>query len=171
MVMQTGSGCLLAPLSIACQLQRMGRARVGQYSAQKSLYSRQIPDGDSFLTADNFEEFRAVLGHLRHECPPAMPVVVRTSQMPPTLAGECRVRPNRFVIRLSDTMSQEEAIQTLVHEWAHALAWNYTLDRLMVSPGMTDEVFQLACHDEAWGCAYSRVWRAYLVANENKEVP
>jgi hypothetical protein len=22
--------------------------------------------------------------------------------------------------------------------------------------------FERACHDEAWGCAYSRVWRAYL---------
>ena len=27
----------------------------------------------------------------------------------------------------------------------------------------TDPVeFERACHDEAWGCAYSRVWRAYL---------
>ena len=24
------------------------------------------------------------------------------------------------------------------------------------------EEFERACHDEAWGCAYSRVWRAYL---------
>ncbi len=25
--------------------------------------------------------------------------------------------------------------------------------------------FDRACHDEAWGCAYSRVWRAYLEAD------
>jgi hypothetical protein len=28
----------------------------------------------------------------------------------------------------------------------------------MLEPGE----FERACHDEAWGCAYSRVWRAYL---------
>ena len=27
--------------------------------------------------------------------------------------------------------------------------------------------FERACHDEAWGCAYSRVWRAYLEVNRD----
>ncbi len=50
----------------------------------------------------------------------------------------------------------------LCHEWAHALAWNFLLDRLAKTPGINPVEFDRACHDEAWGCAYSRVWRAYL---------
>ena len=34
-------------------------------------------------------------------------------------------------------------------------------DRLINAPD-TDPVELRACHDEAWGCAYSLVWRAYL---------
>ena len=45
---------------------------------------------------------------------------------------------------------------------AHALAWNYSLDRLAKTHGLDPLEFERASHDEAWGCAYSRVWRAYL---------
>lgn len=30
------------------------------------------------------------------------------------------------------------------------------------TPGIDPVEFDRACHDEAWGCAYSRVWRTYL---------
>jgi hypothetical protein len=33
---------------------------------------------------------------------------------------------------------------------------------LAKTPGLDPVEFDRACHDEAWGCAYSRVWRAYL---------
>jgi hypothetical protein len=59
-------------------------------------------------------------------------------------------------------MGQPQATETLCHEWAHALAWSYSLDRLSRTPGVHPDEFDRASHDEAWGCAYSRVWRAYL---------
>jgi len=49
----------------------------------------------------------------------------------------------------------------LCHEWAHALAWNYSLDRLARTPSIDPAEFDRASHDEAWGCACSRVWQAY----------
>jgi len=49
----------------------------------------------------------------------------------------------------------------LCHKWAHALAWNFLLDRLAKMPGIDPAEFDRASHDEAWGCAYTRVWRAY----------
>ncbi|MCE9630533.1 MAG: hypothetical protein K8S94_07430 [Planctomycetia bacterium] len=55
-----------------------------------------------------------------------------------------------------------QAVEGLLHEWAHALAWNYSVDRLAGLPGLDPVAFERACRDEAWGCAYSRVWRAYL---------
>jgi Zn-dependent peptidase ImmA (M78 family) len=91
-----------------------------------------------------------------------MPVVVRTAWLDGGLLGQCIRRPKRFVVRLNSRMSEEMAIETLLHEWAHALAWNYSLDRLAENPEIEPAEFDRASHDEAWGCAYSRVWRAYL---------
>ena len=59
-------------------------------------------------------------------------------------------------------MAQRLSDEVLCHEWAHALAWNFSLDRLAKTPGINPVEFDRACHDEAWGCADSRVWRAYL---------
>jgi hypothetical protein len=115
----------------------------------------------SFLTRPDFTVFRRVVADLREHCPAAKPVVVRTAWLAPEILGECIRRRHRFVIRLNNRMDQAQAIETTLHEWAHALAWNYSLDRLASEPGVTPEAFDLASHDEAWGCAYSRVWRVY----------
>jgi len=55
-----------------------------------------------------------------------------------------------------------QAVEVLCHEWAHVMAWNFAVDRLINAPDTAPVEFERACHDEAWGCAYSRVWRAYL---------
>lgn len=117
--------------------------------------------GESFLRRPGWQEFRRVLARLREHCPAAKPVVVRTSWLPPDILGECIRRPRRFVIRLNNSLRADQAVETLLHEWAHALAWNFSLDRLSRLPGLDPAEFDRASHDEAWGCAYSRVWRAY----------
>jgi len=106
-------------------------------------------------------ECRAVMGTLRFTCPPAMPVVVRTARLPANILGNCARRPRRFVIQLNRYLTDEQAVETLLHEWAHALAWNFSLDQLAKAPGIQPDEFDRASHDEAWGCAFSRVWRAY----------
>jgi hypothetical protein len=68
-----------------------------------------------------------------------------------------------FVIRLSDELEEEGAVDSLIHEWAHALAWNLEHDRLAKSTRMTREHFDVATHGPDWGVAYSRV---YLVLAE-----
>ena len=52
----------------------------------------------------------------------------------------------------------------LCHKSAHALAWNYSLDRIAEMPGIDPVKFNRASHDEAWGFVYAQVWRAYLEA-------
>lgn len=59
-------------------------------------------------------------------------------------------------------MDEHTAIEALCHEWAHALGWNFTLDALARTPDVDRDVFEAEAHGEAWGCAYSRVWRAYI---------
>ena len=120
----------------------------------------------SFLQRTGWREFRDVLAGLRLQCPTALPVVVRTSWLPDTILGQCIRRRHRFVVSLNDGMDQPQAIECLLHEWAHALAWNYSLDKLARNPDVTREEFEAGCHDEAWGCAYSRVWRVYSAGTE-----
>ncbi len=115
----------------------------------------------SFLRRPGWNVFRDVLAGLRKSCPAAKPVVVRTAWLPPTTLGECIRRPRRFVVRLNRDMTQDAAIETLCHEWAHALSWSFWLDRLARQLDVDPAEFERASHDEAWGCAYSRVWRAY----------
>lgn len=55
-------------------------------------------------------------------------------------------------------MGEPQAIKALCHEWAHAPAWNFTLDRLINAPDTDTVAFERACHDEAWGCAYSQAY-------------
>ena len=115
----------------------------------------------SFGNRSGWREFQTVLAGLRRECPPALPVVVRASWLPETVLGQCLRRDRRFVVLLNDEMGEPQAVEVLCHEWAHALAWNYSLDRLARAPGIDPAEFDRASHDEAWGCAYSRVWRTY----------
>jgi hypothetical protein len=116
----------------------------------------------SFVNRPGWREFQTVLAGLRRECPPALPVVVRASWLPETILGQCLRRDKRFVVQLNRDLGEPQAVEVLCHEWAHALAWSFSLDRLSKTPGLDPAVFDRACHDEAWGCAYSRVWRAYL---------
>jgi len=116
----------------------------------------------SFLTDPACDTFRGVLGHLRESCPAGKPVVVRTAWLDEDMAGVCTRRAERFVIRLNRNLDEQMATDALLHEWAHALDWNFRLDKLARGGETSPEDFQIAAHDEAWGCAYSRVWRAYL---------
>ena len=116
----------------------------------------------SFVNHPGWREFQTVLAGLRRECPPAHPVVVRASWLPETILGQCLRRDKRFVVQLNRDLGEPQAVEVLCHEWAHALAWNFAVDRLINAPDTDPVEFERACHDEAWGCAYSRVWRAYL---------
>lgn len=116
----------------------------------------------SFLTDPGCAGFRSLLGCLREFCPAGKPVVVRSAWLAQDIAGECTRTAQRFVIRLNRDLDEQMAIEALVHEWAHALAWNFRLDQLARTGEVSPEEFQLAAHDSAWGCEFARVWRVYI---------
>ena len=66
------------------------------------------------------------------------------------------------MFHLNRNRLEPQAVEVLCHEWAHALAWNFSLDRLSKTSRPDPLEFDRACHDEAWGCAFSRVWQAHL---------
>jgi len=111
------------------------------------------------ILADAWKDYNYELAALRKLCPPAMPVLVKFSKLPANKLGQCARRRARFVIHLNSELSQNQAIDVLIHEWAHALAWNYSLDKLVKTASR--ELFDEVSHDETWGCAYSRVYRIH----------
>jgi hypothetical protein len=104
--------------------------------------------------------FRRILAALRSNCTTRLPVTVHVGHVRAGDLGWCRREPRWFSIRLSGRLTQEAAIDVLVHEWAHAMSWDQHLDRMSRSPCISAQAFEAAAHGPAWGVAYSR---AYLV--------
>jgi hypothetical protein len=109
----------------------------------------------------NWPVFQRVLTGLHVDCPAPLPVEVRSGRTAAHVLGNCRRDRQKFVIRISNLATEATATDTLLHEWAHALAWNFEIDRMARSRGITDQEFQAASHGPAWGVAYSQVWQLY----------
>lgn len=101
------------------------------------------------------ENYRKLVNVLKKHCPPAYPVSVRRTRMPSSREGDCCLFKKKFFIRIGKQLSEECAIDTLLHEWAHARAWSHLHDSLGA-----EEFYQVA-HDATWGVAYSEVYRVY----------
>ena len=86
---------------------------------------------------------------LRDECPPSMPVRVRLVNRSDGWIGSCAVRSRYYEIRLCFAGATiQELVDTLLHEWAHALAYGTTFRA------------EFDDHGPEWGVAYSRAYQA-----------
>jgi len=98
-------------------------------------------------------EWRAAIGSLRAMCPAPMPVSVRRCKLPDGHYGDTLRLRDRFAVRVSrDCENQHHALLVLAHEWAHALSWD-------LQARHDDH------HEEHWGLAYSRCYRAVFPEN------
>ena len=82
---------------------------------------------------------------LARYCPTDLPVVVRMVDRIKWWADTER-REGHYVVRLCREMDEATMLDTLAHEWAHAMTWRKTkID-----------------HGPAWGKAYSRCYRVVV---------
>lgn len=102
-----------------------------------------------------FQSYQKVLRLLRKKCPPAFPVQVRRVKMGTAKDGYCSKVNDKFQIRINKSLSEAAAIDTLLHEWAHARAWNHIHDSI------DSDEFEKMAHDASWGVAYSEVYRIF----------
>lgn len=103
----------------------------------------------------NYSSYRKLVSILKKKCPPAYPVTVRRTKITSKLDGDCSLHKKQFYIRISRDLNESSAIDTLLHEWAHAIAWNHLHDSMDWSQ------FEERVHDASWGVAYSEVYRVY----------
>lgn len=105
---------------------------------------------------NKYADYKDVVRILRKHCPLAYQISVRRVAMGKCLDGDCVKYRKKFFIRINKDLSEDTAIDTLLHEWAHARAWNHLLDNLD-----SQDKFDDFSHDASWGVAYSEVYRLY----------
>ena len=105
--------------------------------------------------AARFKHYRELLRLLKTEFPAAFAVSVRRVKLS-DVEGRCWKEGRRFFIQLDSRLNESRAMDVLLHEWAHARAWNHRLDT-----AKTDDEFNKLAHDAAWGVAYAEVYTAY----------
>lgn len=104
------------------------------------------------------EDFRDVVKRLRAAAKadaalkPAHPVRIVVAKNMRDF-GSCRLvglpKPH-FRIRIAAGITHYESVDTLMHEWSHALDWDLKHEN--------DDT--PAYHDDRWGVCYARVYRA-----------
>lgn len=88
--------------------------------------------------------FYQVARYLKTVVKAKMPIHVRRIKMR-ELAGSCEEKEKYFLIKIDKNLSEEHAIDVLIHEISHAEAWDMDAD----------------WHGRNWGIAYSRIYRCF----------
>jgi hypothetical protein len=78
---------------------------------------------------------------------PDLVVSVLRCRVPRGIGGDCVRIAGDFRIRVSSGVSIQEQLDTLVHEWAHVVAWQ--------------EWELTGSHGKAWAAAYAEAYRIY----------
>ena len=108
---------------------------------------------------------RATIAGLRTHAPAAFPVVVRSgANVPPDTDAYCSRRHSRFVIMLGQHLAPKDAVEAVIHEWAHARAWSHMHDRAVadMQAGRIDAAeFEVLVHDGTWGIEFAFCWRVF----------
>lgn len=112
-----------------------------------------------------YELLRATILGLRLHAPTAYPTVVRSgARLPPDTDAYCTRTKSRFVIMLGRHLGPKAATEALIHEWAHARAWNHRHDRAVadaLAGSIDDSTFEELVHDGTWGVEFATCWRVF----------
>lgn len=103
-----------------------------------------------------YKKFAEVVRFFKKEHPTPFPLSVRRVSLT-NQEGMC-IRffdPDRFIIKISNKLSEQQCIDVFIHELAHALSWSHHLDNL------EGEVLDEALHSEEWGVVYSKLYRKW----------
>ncbi len=98
------------------------------------------------------KSFHSLLRFLKKNLLIEQKIIVRRTRLSKGLDGDCTLIDNRFFIRICKTLPDYYAIEVLIHEVAHCLAWDESKDEK---------------HTTEWGKSYSLVYRKFLEWLEN----
>lgn len=107
------------------------------------------------------EYFFRVAEQLRIHLPPSRPVTVLVGRQLSDRDGDCSIVRGEFQIRVCKSLNEVEAIECLLHEWAHAISWEACLGTAAKSRGLSADEFDRLAHGPKWGIAYSKVYLCF----------
>jgi hypothetical protein len=110
-----------------------------------------------------YKLFHQIVDHLHDLLPARFPVDVRLGWPGERCYGVCGLGRRRFDICVSSRLSEEFAIEVLIHEWAHALSWPRD-ERRFTYRWQPYSIRGPIDHDAAWGRAYAKVYSTVLFA-------
>ena len=100
-----------------------------------------------------YDYFREVASFFKNSNLVNEPLSVRRVKIREGLDGLCEKKNDRFVIKVNINLTENYSIDVLIHEVAHAVAWDKDAD----------------IHGPNWGKAYSKVYRLFLEKFINNE--
>lgn len=109
----------------------------------------------------NRQYFFRIVEQLKIHLPPGRPVTVLAGRQFSKKDGDCCVVRGKFQIRVSRELNESEAVDVLLHEWAHALSWEACVGKVAYSRSISDHEFERLAHGPKWGLAFSRVYLCY----------
>jgi len=98
------------------------------------------------------KKFHALKQHLI-ECYPKLSIKVARSQISKKFDGYCTFKNGTFFIYVCKHLTEPQAIDVLLHEFAHCLSWEKGANE----------------HGLHWGKAYSVVYRKFLKWHQTYE--
>lgn len=90
--------------------------------------------------------FRKVSNFLKENKMIKKKVSVRRCNLRDGLDGQCEFKNDAFFIKINKNLPENHAVDVLIHEIAHAIAWNKDKDD----------------HGLNWGKAYSKIYRLFI---------
>jgi len=110
----------------------------------------------------NAEHFEAVVRHLTEHAPLNAPALIRVRLIP--VWGLCSWRADlgAYLIEIEAAQPYHAILDTLVHEWAHAMVW----DASPIACEAGD-----AAHGPLWGVAQARAYVLALAARVELDEP
>jgi hypothetical protein len=111
---------------------------------------------EGIVVKNTSKHFQQVARKLRKDFPLRQPLkIVRKDLAHQKLCGSCLTYLNedssikKFVLEIDSNLSAVLAVETLLHEYAHALDQSYN--------GVATEA-----HRASWGVCYAQLWRYYV---------
>lgn len=106
--------------------------------------------------------FFRVVEQLKIHLPPTRLVVVLAGRQFSTKHGDCGLIDYRFRIRVSRELNESQAVDVLLHEWAHALSWDTCGDMSVQGRRLSKYEFDRLTHGPKWGLADSKVYQCFV---------
>ena len=152
-IVEPMSGRGTGVMSVPCPAHHRSHARPRLRAAQIATTPLRRSHGREY--------FFRVVEQLKIHLPPCRPVIVLAGRPLSKKDGDCCVVRGKFQIRVSRQLNESEAVDVLMHEWAHALSWEACVGKVAHSRGISDHEFERLAHGPKWGLAFSRVYLCF----------